>query len=44
MRAVLADLSTPRYLLTRAARFELPESQLILRDAGGAELLRFATR
>ena len=31
-------------LLSRAARFELPGSELILRDAGGAELLRFVTR
>ena len=31
-------------LLSRASRFELPGSELILRDGGGAELLRFATR
>ncbi len=31
-------------LLGRAARFELPDGQLVLRDAGGPELLRFARR
>lgn len=31
-------------LLTRAALYEMPGGELILRDAGGMELLRFARR
>jgi|GEM_PF-415900 len=42
--AVLAQEASYLSLLTRARVYELPSGQLVLRDSGGAELLRFSRR